>query len=402
MSDSSAADIFVYQAQMLDGQTITGTIEADDAEQARSHLAAMNLHLLNVQPAPKPPRAKALRGDDLIAFNQQLAQLTEAGMPIEHGLRLVAQDMRSGRLSATINRLADELDSGRSLGEAFEMHRHQFPVLYGRLIDAGVKTGTLSAVLLNLGRHLELLRRLRQTIANAVAYPIIVLIGLVMIVCLLGFHVLPPFESVFEDFDVRMPALTKLVLTIGPMMPWIALGALGLVLLIVIFRQLIRGTELDRHITDIFVLPIPLFGTILSRNLLARWCDAVHQGVTAGLDLPAAIELAGDAIASPSLRADSDKLVETISQGGMLQETEHLSVIPPMVTVAMDLACQRNDLPVMLAAMRDLYHQSAETRIGTLHTMLMPILVLILAGLVGTVIVALFQPLIRLVQGMTM
>lgn len=401
MSDSSAADVFVYQAQLLDGQTITGTIEAADAEQARIQLAAMNLHLLNVEPEPKPRRPKALGGDDLIAFNQQLAHLTQAGMPIEHGLRLVAQDMRSGRLAATINRLADELDNGRSLGEAFELHRHQFPVLYGRLIDAGVKTGTLSAVLLNLGQHLELLRRLRQTIANAVAYPIIVLIGLVMVVCMLGFQVLPPFESIFEDFDTELPGLTKFVLTVGPVVPWIALGALVLVILIVIFRNLIRGTELDRHITDIFVLPIPLLGTILSRNLLARWCDAVHQGTAAGLDLPAAIALAGDAIASPSLRADSEKLVETLSQGRLLQETEHLAVIPPMVTVAMDLACQRNDLPVMLGTLRDLYHQSAEARIGTLHTMLMPLMVLILAGLVGSVIVALFLPLTKLIQGLT-
>src|SRR5215211_1034587 len=115
-------DAFAYQAQTADGQTLSGTIDASDAEHAGSLLQALRLRVLEISPAAHPPRPKALRGDDFVAFNQQQMHLTRAGLPVEHGLKLIAQDMRSGRLAETVRQLAAEMERGTPLDQAFEKH----------------------------------------------------------------------------------------------------------------------------------------------------------------------------------------------------------------------------------------------------------------------------------------
>src|ERR1043165_6288520 len=142
---------FAYQAQTVEGQPISGTIEATDFEHATRLLQALRLRVLSLEPEPVAPRPKPLRGEDFSIFNQQLAQLTAAGLPVEHGLRLIAQDMRSGRLAETIRQVAEELERGTPMGEAFEKYHTHFPPLYGKLVEAGVRSNNLPAMLLNLG-----------------------------------------------------------------------------------------------------------------------------------------------------------------------------------------------------------------------------------------------------------
>ena len=176
---------FAYQAQTDDGLPISGTIEADNAENAHRQLDALGLRVTEMEPVGRPAKPKALGADDFIAFNQQLAHLTSAGLPVEQGLRLIAQDMRSGRLAATIRRVSEELERGRTLAEAFEAHRGKFPTLYARIIDAGVKSANLPGVLLNLGRHLDLVHRLRAALWRAAAYPLVVLFAVALVMLFL-------------------------------------------------------------------------------------------------------------------------------------------------------------------------------------------------------------------------
>src|SRR5262249_11695758 len=152
---------FAYQAQALDGRPISGTVDATNLDDATRQLHAIGLRVLSMEPAARPtPRAKPLGGDDFIAFNEQLAHLTAVGMPIEQGLRLLAADLKPGRLAPTVHAVAEELDRGTPLDRAIEKYHDKFPPLYARLIDAGIKSNNLSAMLLSLGRHIETVQRL--------------------------------------------------------------------------------------------------------------------------------------------------------------------------------------------------------------------------------------------------
>src|SRR2546421_2594889 len=254
-SDASIA--FAYQAQTLHGQAVAGTIDAANIDQAQRLLAGLRLRVLHIEPVKRPERAKALSGDDFIAFNLQLAHLTAAGLPVEHGLRLIAQDMRRGRLKATINQLAGEMERGTSLDQAFEKFKDRFPPLYSRLVAAGIRSGDLPGVLLNLGRHMDLVTRLRATLWRAASYPLMVLGGLAAVVLFLGLVVIPQFRGIFADFGVRLPLITRALLAVPALMPLLiallALIVIGLPLLWQILKRSGRGPA----VVDAIVLPLP-------------------------------------------------------------------------------------------------------------------------------------------------
>ena len=389
---------FDYRAQTLDGRAITGSIDAAGLEEAQRLLASMRLRVLEIEPAKRDARARALRGDDFIAFNQQLAHLTSAGLPVEHGLKLIAQDMRSGRLAATIKALSAEMEKGTPLEQAFEVHRERFPPLYSRLVAAGVSAGNLPGVLLNLGRHLELVHRLRAALWRAAAYPLIVLVGVAIVVLLLGFVVIPQFRLLLEDMDVRLPWITRAILSLPRFMPAVAIALAAVVIGMPLAWYLLKRTGRDRAVVDRLALPLPLIGPILRANLAARWCDALRLGVRAGLDLPRAIELAGDAVASPALRRDSVELSAALQSGRTLDSVEHTRVLPASVAAAMALATQHHDLDETMRTLSEMYQQQAEMRLAALPALLTPILILIIAVIIGTIIAALFLPFMSLLS----
>src|SRR5439155_7333432 len=203
---------FAYQAQTLAGQAIAGTIDAADVEQAQRLLAALRLRVLHIEPVKPLPRVRPLRAEDFASFNLQLAHLTAAGLPVEHGLRLIAQDMRRGRLKETINQLAGEMERGTPFDQAFEKFNDRFPPLYSRLVAAGIKSGDLPGVLLNLGRHIDLVARLRAAMWRAASYPMMILGGLAVVMIFLGIVVIPQFRGLFKDFGTQLPLVTRALL----------------------------------------------------------------------------------------------------------------------------------------------------------------------------------------------
>src|SRR5262249_18298483 len=170
---------FAYSATTSEGEQVQGTIEAYDLQDASRRLSAMQLNVASLKPAAKiGARSKPIGAADFIPFNQQLAQLTRPGLPIEQGLRLIAQALRRSRLKSSIQQLVTELERGVPLAQAFERHQKDFPPLYSRLLDAGIRAGNLPAMLLNIGRHAEMVNRLRGAVWRSLAYPLAVLFGL--------------------------------------------------------------------------------------------------------------------------------------------------------------------------------------------------------------------------------
>jgi type IV pilus assembly protein PilC len=389
---------FAYRAQTAQGRTFSGVLEAATAEEAREMLRDMSLHVIEIEQTQQTHRAAPLTGGEFMAFNEQLAQLTAAGLPVEVGLRLIARDMRSGRLAESVRRVAADLESGMSLPDAFENHRRLFPSLYGRLIDAGVRSNQLPAVLFNLGRHLELMQRLRGTLWRATSYPLMVLVGVGFVLVFIGQVIVPSFEEIFQDFDTEMPFITLAVMSVAKWILPIAVGIASAIVLWMIVWAVLRVMGKSQAVLDYVVMPIPLIGAVLKRNLIARWCDALKLGVQSGLDLPASLQLAGDAVASPLLKRDGQALIQTLESGRALDEHPRLAVAPEAVPAAIHLASQQHDLPSLLENLSQMYQQQAELRLATLQSTLAPILLIVLAALIGTVVAALFLPLIQLMQ----
>lgn len=400
-SDPIPIGTFAYTAQTFDGQPMTGTIDAVNLEDASKRLSNLRLRIIRIDPAAPPPRAKPLRGEDFAAFNQQLAQLAASGLPIEQGLRLIAEDLGHGGLAQSIREVSSELDRGVPLGEAFAKHEKQFPSIYGTLVEAGVKTGNLSAVLFNLGRHIELINRLRAAVWQAAAYPLTVLGALLVVLIFIGRFVLPRFDELLHSLHFEYPLITKVLFSMIGVTPWLICIAVVIIIGWPLLWMFLRATGKDRAAADL-LLPVPLVGPVLRRNLIARWCDALRLGVVAGIDLPSAVHLAGEIVGSPALRRDGAAIIEQLNQGKEFAQLPRKTwVIPITVLAVLQLAAERNDLPASLESLAAMYQQRAEARLASVQAALTPFLIICVAVIIGFVIAGLFAPLISLFRAMT-
>ena len=400
MSQAVASTSFAYRAQTPNGQSVSGTIDAASIADAGQRLDAMGLRLIELESASRPQRTRPLRGEDFLAFNEQLAQLAGAGLPVEQGLRLMAASMGRGAMPATLRAVTNDLESGLSLPQAIDKHRKQFPPLYARLVDAGIRAGNLSAILLNLGRHLTLVQRLRATLWRALSYPLIVMILFVGIVIFVAAELGPQMRAMYAGMHMKLPPMTQAALdglTVLAFWPVWVTGAIGVCVVVGLLLRS-RRSEHGRAIDERVLLSLPMVGIAFERSLLARWCDAAALAVQAGLDLPAAIGLADDAVASPGLSADGAAMRSALSAGQALHDAPRGRIVPPTVVAAIELASARGDLPAALSSLAQMYHLQAQRRLSTIAMVLPTVALIVLGVSVGLLAVALFAPMLALLQ----
>ena len=396
---------FAYEAQTPDGQRFKGTLEAASSADAQSRLGALQLRVLAVAPAPPEKRrgGRELGADEFLIFNQQLAHLTDAGLPVERGLRLIALDLRSGKLARAARDVAEELERGTPLQTAFARHAAQFPPLYGRLVEAGASAGNLPGMLFSLGRHLELVGRLKRSLWRTLAYPLMVLAALSLVLLFISIYVLPQFENIYYGFRTTLPTLTVWMIAAAHIYPWVFAIGWGLVILVLTIDAISRAAG-ARGIPWVGLLAhVPLLGVILKANLLARWIDALRLGIESGLDLPRAMALAAAAADDAVLENDAALLAQRLTQGLPLSGF-HTRRIPETVTAAIELATSAGsgaDLPAVLFSLSQMYEQQAEHRLRLLPSILTPLFLIFIACGVGITIGSMFLPMIKLIQSVS-
>ncbi len=399
MTPSQPQSPFAYRARTADGQSLSGTIDAAGIDEAHHRLQSLQLQVDDLQPVSRSPRPRVVSGEDFLAFNQQLAGLTAAGLPLEQGLRFIAQDMRGGTLKRAIELVLAEVESGRPLSQAIDAHRDQFPALYARLVDAGIRSGNLPGILMDMNRHLSLVRSLHTVIWQTVTYPVIVLITFLAVFGFILIRIVPSFAATFHSFRSQLPLITQLVVALSEIISQPLVWQIGLlaVVALILFSQILR-LRARRHGAPGLLLSVPLIGPVLRRSLVARWCDAVGIGVASGMDLPASIELADNAIASPTLAADGQAVIQTLASGQTLASAPPGRILPPMVVSAMELASHRSDLPQTLQTLSRMYRQQAEMRLSSIQVIAAPILLILMGAAVGLLMLALLAPIIGLVS----
>jgi type IV pilus assembly protein PilC len=412
---------FPYRAKAPDGQEISGTINAASATAARAKLESLGLADIQLESEPASPaaeatRSSALRGEDFLVFNQQLAQLTGAGLPVEQGLRLVAREMSRSSMQQTLNQVAEELEKGKTLPQAVAAHRNQFPPLYSELIDAGIRAGNLSGILLNLGNHLTLIRRLQAMLWQTLSYPVIVIVGFFAVLYFILVQLVPRWEPILggvsgQEFWVRaggtyhqsqfeIPVITQILFTVSNFVSSIPSVVVIAIAGITVFLAwaFLHLAGRDGRLAERLILPLPLVGIVLRRNLVSRWCHAVALAVDAGMDLPGAIKLADDATASPQLQSDGTSLIAALSAGRPLSAADHPKVIPGTVIAAIEASADRPDLALTLRGLSQMYQQQAELRVNAIQAILTPIVLLFVGLFIGGLMFAMFEPLLTILN----
>ncbi len=406
--DSAEGDVrsYAYHARTGNDRRVAGTVEASSTEEARSILTWMNLDVLDLSLSERELPAlgrKRVDEDDLLAFNQQLAHIAQAGLPVERGLRLMANDLKRGRMAQALNAVADEVEKGRPLDEAFEAHRDRFPRLYGRLVEVGLKTNSLAGVMLNMNRHIDLMRQVRWVLWEASIYPALVLMTLMAVIAFISWVVVPEFALIYEDMtfgyyeEIRLPWMTGKLIQVAPYAGPVAAAIGGLILAGLLVARMPLGGGLRATAADA-LHTWPIVGRVVRYQQIARWCDASRLGVEAGLGLPESIDLASETIGSPDVRHDTEALKDVLEAGRPIDSLENTRVLPATLLGAMAMATRKQMLAGTLSTMASVYQQQAARKVATLRYVLTPMLLILTALLIGTTLLLLFLPLIQVLR----
>jgi type IV pilus assembly protein PilC len=394
--------LFEYRSCTKAGRLMTGTMEAADIEQARASLDELGLQVTELEQAKPAPSPQAVGRSEFLLFNEQLASLTRAGIPLERGLRELAADAGSGRMKALINGIADDLEQGMPIDKAVEKRQKHFPPLYGMILKAGVETGRLSEMLANLNRHLHIELRTRRIVVEALTYPVVILTLAAFLITFVFVMIVPTFAEVLTDMSggkAQLPMLTTFVLNLAGHV-WSFWVGIGIIVGVIIFFWIsLSASPAGRRAKERFLMNVPLLGRVYANGLMARFAESLSVLINAGCTLDTAVELAGQSSGSERIRKDSAILSDQLRQGfNILESGMNCTVIPRLFLYSMQLGAQRNELKENLNGLGQMYASKTFSLQSQLQAILLPALIITVGGIIGLIVLSMFLPMVKMVQ----
>ena len=394
---------FEYNALTSAGRLMKGTIEAGTNQEADELLTQMQLVVNSVEKAKAEKPKTAIGRNEFVLFNQQLASITKAGIPLERGLRELAGDISSRSMRRLVNAIADELEAGVSIEQAFEKRQKHFPPLYGRILKAGVETGRLSEMLTSLNRHLEMATQTRRIIFEAMTYPAVILVLASMILTGVFLFIIPQFGSVLEEIHGgRLPGLTRLFLSMSQnVVPFWTMIGLMIAVIIVLFVMLSASAS-GRRFKESILLSTPVIGRVYHSSMLSRMAEGLAIMVAAGSDMPVSLRLSSGATGSEKLILESEALAAQIEQGANILEAGQLCrVIPRLFLYSIQLGTQRNELQDNLYSLGQMYAEQARCGQARLQAVLLPVMLIGVGCFLAITILAMFLPMISIITSLS-
>ncbi len=415
---------FAYQAKDRTGEKKKGEIEAANADEAKKLLLGQGLAgaTLKVKKdvAKKDPGAKKKKGfsisigrvgaKQLTTFTRQLSTLQDAGLPLLRSLQILKEQQKSGKLKSVLETVCEDVSSGDSLSTAFGKHPKAFDRLYVKMVAAGEVGGVLDVILQRLAEFMEKGQRLKRRIIGAMIYPSVVICIAVAIVTGIMYFVIPKFQEIFNDFDVKLPGLTLFLIDASrwvagqnpdqsvPGAAWIAFSPF----IIYFSVLLIRKTKFGRAGTDIIRSWIPVIGGLVRKTAVARFTRTLGTLVTAGVPILEAINITRDTSGNYIYEQALQKVHDSIREGETFSKPLRESKVCDSIVVNMiDVGEETGDLDIMLMKIADNYEEEVDVAVGSLLSLLEPFMVVILGGIVGTIVLALFLPLVSMIESVS-
>src|SRR5687768_13879233 len=412
---------FAFEAMNSSGQEVKDEVEASDSQEAIAKIRQKGYFPTKVREnAAKKKVAKKGKEDvtqtptrkmpisiggvprkQLVAFTRQLSTLQDAGLPILRSLQILETQQKPGLLKAIIGGVADEVEGGGTLSDAMSKYPKAFDKLYVNMIAAGEAGGVLDLILARLADFMEKAQRLKKKVIGAMIYPAVVISIAVGIVSMIMIFVIPKFEDIFRDFGTKLPAITMILLKVSR---WFAndYGWAYILAFPVVFWLLLKLAKLSeggKYAIDVVKLKIPILGAILGKTAIARFTRTLGTLISAGVPILDAInitkETCGNEVYSKALAKVHDAIREGESMADPLRATK---VCDAIVVNMVDVGEETGDLDKMLIKVADNYDSDVDVLVGSLISILEPLMVVVLGLIVGFIVIALFAPMISLIQ----
>lgn len=394
---------FEYEGLTPGGTVVSGRLEAVDHDQAAKELVELRIDVRELRAASAPPaKAAPLSSEDLIFFNHQLASLAQAGIALDQGLAQLARDVESSRLKRWLEALVHDLQRGASLDEAIRARESGLPIFYSRIIKAGVESGQLAATLLNLNHHLRIMAETKRYIWEAATYPLIVISLAMLVVSLFMMMVVPKFQEIFTDFGTTLPGLTVWLLALGQVYIPFLIGLALTVVIVVVAWKALSYSQGGMRFRELLLSLLPFIGQIHRAALLSRFFRATATSIVTGISLPQSLRLAADTTGSVPLIDEAEQMAAEVEQGrSPFAAAQSMRVIPSLFGFCLQAGGTGDALPLAIARLADSYDARARNYQTLLRSVLSPILVLLLGGLLALIIIGVFLPLVQLLNAVS-
>jgi type IV pilus assembly protein PilC len=346
---------------------------------------------------------KKIRPKILMIFTRQLATLIDSGLPLLRGLNVLAKQERDAVLKKTIGKLADSVQSGETFSTGLAQHPAIFNDLYVNMVKAGELGGVLELVLGRLAEFQEKAVKIKNKVAVAMVYPIIVMFLAVAIMAFLLVFIVPKFEAIFHDMlgDKPLPAITLFVIGISRFAQnhWLVL--LGAIFVLLAGYKFAARTSAGRSIIDRFKLRLPLFGNLIRKTAVSRFSRTLGTLVTSGVPILQALNITRETAGNTVIANAISQVHDSVKEGeSIVQPLEASGAFPPMVISMIDVGEETGQLPEMLLKIAEVYDDEVDNSVAALTSLLEPIMIVLLALIVGTIVIALFMPLISIISGL--
>jgi type IV pilus assembly protein PilC len=413
--------IFKYQALDAHGKEVRAEIEALSSKEAISKIRNKGLFPTKVRSkgaakkvragaAAAPKRRRGAGGKVgtkyVVQFARQLSTLQDAGLAILRSLRILEQQQKAGRLKRIIGYVADDIEGGATLSEAMGKYPKCFNRLFVNMIAAGEVGGVLDIILLRLADFMEKAQRLTRKVKGAMVYPLAVLAVATGIVLFLMIRIIPTFAEVLMNMSEGKTTLPKLTQTLMDISNWL-LGRNGLNFGIVVLTpfaimailRLIRQFRIGRFILDVIKLKMPIIGKLSYKVSVARWTRTLGTLISAGVPILEALNITRETAGNEVYARTLGKVHHAIRQGDTFANPLRQSkTVDAMVVNMIDVGEETGDMDNMLEKIAVNFDEEADVLVSSLMSLLQPIMVIVLGLIVGTIVVAMFLPMVTMIS----
>jgi len=399
---------FAYSGRTRQGQSVTGERTADSLEVAVAALRREQILVTNISPvaekkaAAKKSGNKKVAAKNLAVFTRQFSVMIDAGLPLVQCLEILGSQEEDKNFAATILATRGDVESGASLADAMKRHPKTFDPLFTNMIAAGEAGGILDTILKRLATYIEKAVKLKSQVQSAMIYPVAVIVIAAVVVGVILWKVIPTFANLFAGLGAQLPLPTRVVIALSnglvQYMPFVLGGifASGFA-----FKQY-YASPAGRMNVDRIALKLPILGNLLRKIAVARFCRTLSTLLASGVAILEALEItartAGNAVVEEAIVTTRRSIErgETIAQP--LKET---AVFPPMVVQMIGVGEATGALDTMLGKIADFYEEEVDVAVAGLLTLMEPLMISLLGGIVGGIVIAMYMPIFDLISKLT-
>lgn len=418
---------FTFTALDGGGKEVEGTIDAESQAAALSALKDRSLFPTDVSPqggasskksAPPAKSAAAGKGmlsmelkmpgflggkvktKQLMVLTRQLSTLINAGLPLLRGLQVLQRQEKNATLKRALNQMADTIQSGSTFAEALAQHPRIFNKLFVNMVKAGEVGGVLDTVLDRLAEFMEKAQKIKNKIVAAMVYPVVVLIMAGGIMSFLMIVIIPKFEEIFDELleGAALPPLTQFVMAVSRGFSTDFIYVAMVIAAVVIGIKLVGKTAQGGYLFDKMKFYMPIFGNLVRLTSVSRFARTLGTLMNSGVPVLQALNIVRDTAGNEALARAINQVHDAVKEGeNMAPPIEASKVFPPMVVSMIEVGEETGALPDMLMRVADNYEDEVDNAVSALTSIIEPILIILLALIVGTIVIALFMPLVSII-----